>query len=105
MRLTSLLLLLCGSTAAFTAVYPVARSGSALHSSPTTNLPIILSGHNIDLTPSLVEHVNKRIGGTLAKLASHGSVRECDVVLSVNKNPKVSIRIARASKLPECDGL
>jgi len=53
------------------------------------DLPIILNGQNIELTPALVDHVNKRIGSTLSKLANNGAVRECDVVLSVNKNPKV----------------
>lgn len=57
--------------------------------STTTEVPIILNGQNIELTPALVEHVNKRIGAQLNKLASNGAIRECDVVLSVNKNPKV----------------
>jgi Sigma 54 modulation protein / S30EA ribosomal protein len=55
----------------------------------SSTVPIILNGQNIELTPALDEYVNKRIGGILKKLASSGSVRECDVVLSVNKNPKV----------------
>lgn len=55
-----------------------------------TKLPhIVMTGHNIELTASLVEYINKRIGNILSKLANHGAVRECDVVLSVNKNPKV----------------
>lgn len=93
MMLTCLLFLsLLSSAAAFT---PPAF-GSRL--SPTTSLqmsttdqevPIILKGQNIELTAALVEHVNKRIGGTLGKLASGGAVTECDVVLSVSKNPRV----------------
>ena len=51
---------------------------------------IVVNGHNIELTSSLVDYINKRIGNILSKLASHGAVRECDVVLSVNKNPKVN---------------
>jgi Sigma 54 modulation protein / S30EA ribosomal protein len=51
---------------------------------------IIVNGHNIELTSSLVEYINKRIGNILSKLANHGAVRECDVILSVNKNPKVN---------------
>jgi len=58
-------------------------------SSTDVDVPIVLNGQNIELTPALVEHVNKRIGATLSKLANNGAVRECDVVLSVNKNPKV----------------
>ena len=68
-------------------------SSSAAEEVETTDqdTPLILNGQNIELTPALVQHVNKRIGGTLAKLANGGAVRECDVVLSVNKNPKVEI--------------
>ena len=62
-------------------------------SSSTQQVPIILNGQNIELTPALVEHINKRIGAQLNKLASNGAVRECDVVLSVNKNPKVRILV------------
>ena len=61
--------------------------------SSTQQVPIILNGQNIELTPALVEHINKRIGAQLNKLASNGAVRECDVVLSVNKNPKVRILV------------
>ena len=59
-------------------------------SSTSTQLPlIIVNGHNIELTSSLVDYIQKRIGNILSKLANHGAIRECDVVLSVNKNPKV----------------
>lgn len=54
--------------------------------------PIIITGRNIELTPALVDYVNKRIGGPLKKLASNGAIRECDVHLSVSKNPKVRWR-------------
>jgi ribosome-associated translation inhibitor RaiA len=57
---------------------------------PQAAVPIIIDGRNIDVTPALEEYVNKRIGGTLNKLSSNGAVRECDVILSVSKNPKVS---------------
>ena len=69
---------------------PRQRLSSSADSTATTEVPIILNGQNIELTPALVEHVNKRIGSQLNKLASNGAIRECDVVLSVNKNPKVS---------------
>jgi hypothetical protein len=63
---------------------------SVLHMSTTDQeVPIIVNGQNIELTPALKEHVNHKIGGTLAKLASGGAVTECDVILSVSKNPKV----------------
>ena len=55
----------------------------------TTEIPLVISGTNIELTPALVEYVKKRVGGNLNKLGSNGAIRECDVHLSVNKNPKV----------------
>jgi hypothetical protein len=65
---------------------------SALHMSTIDQeVPIIVNGQNIELTEALTEHVKVKIGGTLAKLASGGAVTECDVVLSVSKNPKVCI--------------
>lgn len=102
LRLTSFLLL-CSSAIAFTSISMipggVAWQHSALRmsSTSTTDLPIILNGQNIELTPALVDHVNKRIGTTLGKLASHGAVRECDVVLSVNKNPAVRVEVCDSS--------
>jgi len=62
---------------------------STVESSSDADVPIVLSGKNIDLTPALVEYVNKRIGGNLNKLASTGNIRECEVHLSVSKNKKV----------------
>ena len=67
-------------------------SSSSESASTSTEVPIIVNGQNIELTPALVDHVNKRIGGTLNKLSSNGAVKECDVILSVSKNPKVRTR-------------
>jgi hypothetical protein len=53
------------------------------------DISLVITGNNIDLTPALQEYVEKRIGGLLNKLGSGGIVRECDVHLSVCKNPKV----------------
>ena len=50
---------------------------------------LVVTGNNIDVTPALQEYVEKRIGGILNKLGSGGIVQECDVHLSVCKNPKV----------------
>jgi putative sigma-54 modulation protein len=61
------------------------RSSSSME--PSTAAPIVISGINIDITPALDEHVYKRIGKALSKFS--GAVKECDVVLSVSKNPKV----------------
>jgi len=54
-----------------------------------TDTKLVLTGNNIDLTDALEEYAEKRIGGLLDKLGGGGIVRECEVHLSVNKNPKV----------------
>jgi len=51
---------------------------------------LVVTGNNIELTPALKDYVDKRIGGLLEKLGGGGIVRECDVHLSVCKNPSVS---------------
>lgn len=63
-----------------------ARFSSA---SATDNIPIVVTGNNIEVTPALMDYVNTKLERTLGKLSSHGWIRECDVHLSVNKNPKV----------------
>lgn len=65
---------------------------SALHMSTEVggDINLVVNGNNIDLTPALNDYVEKRIGGPLKKLGGDGIVRECDVHLSVYKNPKVS---------------
>jgi hypothetical protein len=93
MRIISVLLLfLACNVNCFTIGQPRPVFSSALRMSTEVGqgVPIILNGINLELTPALIEYVNKRIGGPLKKLASHGAVTECDVLLSVNKNPKVS---------------
>ena len=57
-----------------------------------SNVALVVTGNNIDVTTSLQEYVEKRIGGPLKKLGGDGVVRECDVHLSVYKNPKVRKR-------------
>lgn len=54
----------------------------------TETAPILVTGNNIDVTPSLMDYVNKKFERTLGKLTRDPSVK-CDVHLSVNKNPKV----------------
>jgi len=53
-----------------------------------TDAKLVITGNNIDLTDALQDYAEKRIGGLLEKLGS-GIVNECDVHLSVCKNPKV----------------
>lgn len=67
------------------------RAADLRMSAPTemSAVPIVISGNNIEVTPALMDYVNKKLEVTLGKLSSSGAVRECDVHLSVNKNPKV----------------
>jgi hypothetical protein len=47
-----------------------------------------------------VEYVNKRIGGVVQKLsADSGIVKECNVILSVSKNPKVCYKTTMCDSL------
>jgi len=57
-------------------------------SSPV-KVPITISGDNIDLTPALSDYVNQKVERTVGKLSSVSAVSNCDVFLTVNKNPKV----------------
>ena len=92
MRVSSLLLLSPVLASAFTAQRTNVHQRSALHMSTEVggDINLVVNGNNIDLTPALSEYVEKRIGGPLSKLGGGGVVRECDVHLSVYKNPKVS---------------
>eukprot|EP00586_Coscinodiscus_wailesii_P016557 CAMPEP_0172498778 /NCGR_PEP_ID=MMETSP1066-20121228/117281_1 /TAXON_ID=671091 /ORGANISM="Coscinodiscus wailesii, Strain CCMP2513" /LENGTH=249 /DNA_ID=CAMNT_0013272203 /DNA_START=82 /DNA_END=831 /DNA_ORIENTATION=+ len=58
-------------------------------SAATEKVPIVVTGNNIEVTPALMDYVNTKVERTLGKLSSNGWVRECDVHLTVNKNPKV----------------
>lgn len=60
-----------------------------LASTSRTYDPITVTGNNIDVTPSLKEYVNNKLGKIIDKLSGSGAVQECDVHLTVNKNPKV----------------
>lgn len=59
------------------------------------DVALVITGNNIEVTPALQEYVEKRIGGILNKLGSGGIVKECDVHLSVSKNPKVRLPLTR----------
>lgn len=68
---------------------PVSRHTALQMSTEVNDINLVLNGNNIDLTEALTDYVEKRIGGPLRKLGGGGIVRECDVHLSVYKNPKV----------------
>ncbi len=79
------------STSAFT-TFHASRNPSAtavfMSNSVETGNKLVLTGNNIDLTDALQDYADKRIGSLLDKLGG-GIVRECEVHLSVSKNPKV----------------
>uniref|UniRef100_A0A7S3KZZ2 Sigma 54 modulation/S30EA ribosomal protein C-terminal domain-containing protein n=2 Tax=Amphora coffeiformis TaxID=265554 RepID=A0A7S3KZZ2_9STRA len=91
MLLRSLLTLTYLYSAMAFAPSPVFRSTTALFSSTeeTLDVPLVVEGKNIEVTEALMAHIEKRIGGPLKKLSSSGQVTECDVILSVSKNPKI----------------
>lgn len=65
------------------------NSNKGLHMSSPVKVPITISGDNIDLTPALSDYVNQKVDRTLGKLSAVSAVSNCDVFLTVNKNPKV----------------
>jgi len=69
------------------------RSASALHMSSPVKVPITISGDNIELTGAISDYVNEKVDRTLGKLSTVSGVTNCDVFLTVNKNPKVNTPI------------
>lgn len=67
-----------------------------------STVPIVVTGNNIEVTPALMDYVNKKMEGVIGKLAGSDAVG-CDVHLSVNKNPKVKIG-HRAAVTTSLDG-
>jgi len=65
------------------------NANNGLHMSSPVKVPITISGDNIELTPALSDYVNQKVDRTLGKLSSVSGVSNCDVYLTVNKNPKV----------------
>jgi ribosome-associated translation inhibitor RaiA len=59
-----------------------------VHQTPI--VPITVTGNNIELTPALNDYVNKKLDNIIGKLSTSGGVQDCNVHLTVNKNPKVS---------------
>lgn len=94
MRLSTILTAsLLTSTAAFAPNAPLhlnSRLSPLTMSTEAVNY--VITGNNIEVTESLTEYVNKKLDNTVGKLAASGSIKECDVHFSVNKNPKVSTR-------------
>eukprot|EP00563_Minutocellus_polymorphus_P021031 CAMPEP_0197733600 /NCGR_PEP_ID=MMETSP1434-20131217/43983_1 /TAXON_ID=265543 /ORGANISM="Minutocellus polymorphus, Strain CCMP3303" /LENGTH=238 /DNA_ID=CAMNT_0043320979 /DNA_START=40 /DNA_END=756 /DNA_ORIENTATION=+ len=91
MRLTAAIIAtLAGSSVAFAPQHSlVQRSPSSALRMSTEAVPITVTGNNIEVTPALNDYVVKKLERTVGKLASSGAVKDCDVHLIVNKNPKV----------------
>ena len=78
-------------SAAF-APYPALSSFSRAKTSLAVGaeaVPISVTGNNFEVTPALNEYVVKKLERTVSKLASSGAIKDCEVHLVVNKNPKV----------------
>jgi hypothetical protein len=92
MRLTILCLNLL-AVSAFTSLpaslHRSATTWTSLQMSTVSDVPITVTGNNIDVTPALVEYVNKKLERPLGKLRANGIIQDCNVHLIVNKNPKV----------------
>ena len=88
MRLTILCLNLL-AVSAFTSLPATSTRSSSLQMSTVSDVPITVTGNNIDVTPALVDYVNKKLERPLGKLRANGIIQDCNVHLIVNKNPKV----------------
>lgn len=72
-------------------VFPAKNSiMTPLHMSSTeaSSVPYVITGNNIDVTPALNEYVSAKLDKTVQKITTN-TINECDVHLTVNKNPKV----------------
>lgn len=58
-----------------------------LHMS-TESVSYVITGNNIDVTPALNEYVTSKLDKIVGKIST-SAISECDVHLTVNKNPKV----------------
>lgn len=59
-----------------------------LHMS-TESVSYVITGNNIDVTPALNEYVSAKLDKIIGKISTN-AISECDVHLTVNKNPKVN---------------
>lgn len=90
MRLS--LLLSASLLASSSAFAPLANNQRAsvmapLHMS-TESVSYVITGNNIDVTPALNEYVTSKLDKIVGKIST-SAISECDVHLTVNKNPKV----------------
>jgi ribosome-associated translation inhibitor RaiA len=94
MRIVSAFLLLSGASAFTSPMACHANTAlSMVSSSSIDRVPITITGNNIDVTEALADYVNKKLERPLGKLRSNGLIRDCDVHLSVTKNPRVRMLV------------
>lgn len=82
-------------------VRPAART-SLFSTKAQHDIPITITGTNIDLTPALEEYVNTKLERPLSKISGIKDT-ECEVFLNVNKNPKVRVFHRRSLLLRFCN--
>lgn len=77
------------ASSAFAPQHTSSRSSlmTPLHMS-TESVSYVITGNNIDVTPSLNEYVSTKLDKIVGKIST-SAISECDVHLTVNKNPKV----------------
>lgn len=56
--------------------------------SSTESVSYVITGNNIDVTPALNDYVQTKLDKIVGKIST-SAISECDVHLTVNKNPKV----------------
>jgi putative sigma-54 modulation protein len=89
MKLSTILsLAMLSQVAAFAPSSSVNRMNLVLQSS-TEAVNYVITGNNIEVTDALNDYINKKLDNTVGKLSGTGAIKECDVHLNVNKNPKV----------------
>lgn len=64
------------------------RIMTPLHMSSTESVSYVITGNNIDVTPALNDYVSTKLDKIVGKIVTN-AINECDVHLTVNKNPKV----------------
>ena len=77
-------------TGAASSYLSMSTEEASASSTTATSVPIVVTGNNVDLTEALTDYITAKIDRTVGKMSSSGAVMDCDVHLTVNKNPKVS---------------
>lgn len=89
MKLSTILSLAMLSQVAAFAPSPLNRKMNLALQSSTEAVNYVITGNNIEVTGALSDYINKKLDNTVGKLSGTGAIKECDVHLNVNKNPKV----------------